>query len=508
MSWFSRSIANSLKTESPDSGSDDEISKTGENQTKRENEGEKGGSESGEEENPGRGVKEDISELTKTFTRQLWGVASFLAPAASSPTAHSSSSDSSRPSISQDPDPDPEPEATNSPRLASIRNDFAEIGGRFRTGISRISGNKAVTEISKIASSFLPFASEEEKYGDAVGVTDEVLAFARNISMHPETWLDFPLFIDDDDYDDFDMSDTQQEHALAVERLAPRLAALRIELCPSHMNEGCFWKIYFVLLHSRLNKHDAELLSTPQIVEARALWLQVLQNSTKPDPDRFGRSTSYAKETVGSAEEQITLSSNGVSETTPMRTYASEPVKSTPTADIVTEKHPVTSTEMRIIDKSVVEEGPIIQTTNKDSLSGASKSNDQKYEEECDDWLEEDNTELGGATIPLGNEDDVSFSDLEDDDDEGAHMSAKTVTVSDSSVKDSREGVQLSKTPDESVKDVHAPGTGCHQTKESSDWLNIDGLDSEQNCKDLHNMCASTVDIYIEIFFVFLDIWL
>lgn len=61
------------------------------------------------------------------------------------------------------------------------------------------------------------------------------------------------------------MSDAQLEHALAVERLAPRLAALRIELCPSHMSEGYFWKVYFVLLHSRLNKHDADLLSTPQV---------------------------------------------------------------------------------------------------------------------------------------------------------------------------------------------------------------------------------------------------
>lgn len=61
------------------------------------------------------------------------------------------------------------------------------------------------------------------------------------------------------------MSNAQQEHALAVEHLAPRLAALRIELCPRHMSEGCFWKIYFVLLHPRLNKDDAERLSTPQV---------------------------------------------------------------------------------------------------------------------------------------------------------------------------------------------------------------------------------------------------
>lgn len=64
---------------------------------------------------------------------------------------------------------------------------------------------------------------------------------------------------------DFDMSDAQQEHAFVIEHLAPRLAALRIELCPCHMSENYFWKVYFVLLHSRLNKQDAETLSTPQV---------------------------------------------------------------------------------------------------------------------------------------------------------------------------------------------------------------------------------------------------
>ena len=61
------------------------------------------------------------------------------------------------------------------------------------------------------------------------------------------------------------MSDAQREHAFVIERLAPRLAALRIELCPCHMSESYFWKVYFVLLHSRLNKKDAETLSTPQV---------------------------------------------------------------------------------------------------------------------------------------------------------------------------------------------------------------------------------------------------
>lgn len=64
---------------------------------------------------------------------------------------------------------------------------------------------------------------------------------------------------------DFEISETQLKHVVAIECLVPRLLALRIELCPAHMSEAYFWMVYFVLLHSRLNKHDAELLSTPQV---------------------------------------------------------------------------------------------------------------------------------------------------------------------------------------------------------------------------------------------------
>lgn len=69
---------------------------------------------------------------------------------------------------------------------------------------------------------------------------------------------------------DFELSDAQQEHALTVESLAPRLAALRIELCPGYMSESSFWKIYFVLLHPRLEPQAAELLSTPEVCLLRS----------------------------------------------------------------------------------------------------------------------------------------------------------------------------------------------------------------------------------------------
>lgn len=64
---------------------------------------------------------------------------------------------------------------------------------------------------------------------------------------------------------DFQLSAEQEEHVHALELAAPSLAALRIEMCPEYMSETRFWKIYFVLLQSRLNKEDSELLCTPQV---------------------------------------------------------------------------------------------------------------------------------------------------------------------------------------------------------------------------------------------------
>lgn len=120
-----------------------------------------------------------------------------------------------------------------------------------------------------------PEEEEEEKGFDldkgAVGVTEEVVAFVRDITMHPETWLDFPLPETEDD-EDFYLSDAQQEHALAVEQLVPRLLALRIEHCPTYMSEARFWEIYFVLLHPRLDNQDAKLLSTPQVSKPGPHW--------------------------------------------------------------------------------------------------------------------------------------------------------------------------------------------------------------------------------------------
>jgi hypothetical protein len=65
---------------------------------------------------------------------------------------------------------------------------IAEIGGRIKSSISMLQSNLAMAEISKIASSLLPFGHEEANKGEpVVGATKEVLVFMRHISTRPET---------------------------------------------------------------------------------------------------------------------------------------------------------------------------------------------------------------------------------------------------------------------------------------------------------------------------------
>lgn len=200
MAWLARSIANSLKI---DEDEDDEKGTIKSNPIEDSGSDQPSSPSVLQSQSP-RGVKEDISELTKTLRSQLWGVASFLAPppASSDLTEKNQTADNveetRRSSDLGEGDED---------LIAGIRNDFVEIGGRFRTGISKLSGNIPVSEFTKIASNFLQLGTEgtdskeRDVVGDAIGVTEEVVGFARDLALHPETWLDFPFPDEDDNFD-------------------------------------------------------------------------------------------------------------------------------------------------------------------------------------------------------------------------------------------------------------------------------------------------------------------
>lgn len=140
------------------------------------------------------------------------------------------------------------------------------------------------------------------------------------------------------------------------------------------------------------------------------------------------------------------------------------------------EKPPVEKNEVQIVDKSVIEKD-VCQIQDQDLKSGSLNvigEKDEEDDDDADDWLKEEETaEIGGAvgkTIPIENEDDVSFSDLEEDDDgDGPTTFRKSNYSSD---KDSRDWVQLGKSSSKDIDVKHSD----NETKESNDWLDVDDI--------------------------------
>ncbi|RVW27493.1 hypothetical protein CK203_092028 [Vitis vinifera] len=127
------------------------------------------------------GVREDLSVFSQTIGRQLRGVAAFLAPPPSPP---SSPSPVAAPSDSSS-------SASSSPTLRGIRNDLAEIGGSFKSGLKTF---------SNLFQSQPGDADDEclEDYDGVAGITEEVLHFVSQLSTRPECWTDFPSALDDE----------------------------------------------------------------------------------------------------------------------------------------------------------------------------------------------------------------------------------------------------------------------------------------------------------------------
>ncbi|KAI3473808.1 hypothetical protein Pfo_031387 [Paulownia fortunei] len=361
---------------------------------------------------PSSGAKDDLSAVFR-------GVAAFLAP----PQTTSLSG----PSYSSE-------------KIAGIKNDLAEIQGSFRSGLSLFS--------SKFTSNFLQFQSQlndgdendevEEEEEDAVGINEEVLDFVWKISGRPELWTDFPLSLPDD----FHLSDDQREHAANIDHLVPDFVTLRQKIC-SQMSDGKFWLIYFILLLPRLNEEDLKLLSTPQarlyltsqlcfiylfVAEARETLLKKLQNKTDVDQQ--------------------------------------------------TSENPESSDTNKDIGKGYSKEGgeSAAQDVSAETVN-PSKQKDIVNETESDHHSEEVDTCTSiDPRRQSENEEDVSFSDLEDDDND---LSDKLSGAKAS--KSEKAWVQLNENSGaqgaKQKADQYALRERESEGEESNDWLTVDDDD-------------------------------
>ncbi|KAL3532294.1 hypothetical protein ACH5RR_005815 [Cinchona calisaya] len=380
---------------------------------------------------PTAGVKQDLSALTQTFSHHLRGVAAFLAPPPASQLQqqHNTNEVNSYTWKATDGDDDSgtASSSSNSETISGIKKDLAEIGGSFKSLFSS-SSDKAVTGISNFASNLLQFQDDviDEEEEDIAGINEEVVDFVKKVSLRPELWIDFPLSLPID----FDMSDSQRDHAANIGQLVPGLVSLR-QTC-SDLSDGQFWMIYFVLLLPRLNEIDMELLSTSEIIEVRETLLQKLQNKST----------------------QVETSGNSEAVDTPA---VGHEIGATQGEERLSEQKDIAAGERE------VETG---KTGGKleDKHAGQGKSLDhQKLSK---------------------NEDDVSFSDLEDDDNDLSDRVSgfrSTQSGRGSSASESNEWVRLTENSEvqgaQNKSGLSTIRGKDSEGEESSDWLAVDDID-------------------------------
>ncbi|KAL6574157.1 hypothetical protein OROHE_001061 [Orobanche hederae] len=151
------------------------------------------------------------------------------------------------------------------------------------------------------------------------------------------------------------------------------------------------------------------------LVQARVMWMQELQKQTREESSWLGLTTFHSKETVDYLlRHNLIMHSNEDGHLGNVCGPIS-PVESSMhgmTADHECEKHTVN--EMEFIDKSVIKEDLAPELEKEIIVSSSIEIIEDDTDE--DDWLKEDSDLIGySGTSVVVNEEDISFSDLEDD---------------------------------------------------------------------------------------------
>ncbi|KAL8218567.1 hypothetical protein R6Q57_021940 [Mikania cordata] len=124
------------------------------------------------------------------------------------------------------------------------------------------------TSLSVTSSSFSsdsPSESELEKFG----ITEDLRGFVKGLTL--STFQNFPF--PDDLASDVatvsnvrqDLSEWQQKHANLVLTTVMEVSKLRYELCPRHMKDGRFWRIYFTLVSTHVSPYERKFVEESKL---------------------------------------------------------------------------------------------------------------------------------------------------------------------------------------------------------------------------------------------------
>ncbi|XP_071717302.1 uncharacterized protein [Rutidosis leptorrhynchoides] len=106
---------------------------------------------------------------------------------------------------------------------------------------------------------------ELEKFG----ITQDLRDFVKGLTL--STFQSFPF--PDDVASDVatvsnvrqDLSEWQQKHAKLVLTAVKEVSKLRYELCPRHMKDGRFWRIYFTLVSTHVSPYERKFVEESKL---------------------------------------------------------------------------------------------------------------------------------------------------------------------------------------------------------------------------------------------------
>ncbi|ERN05746.1 uncharacterized protein LOC18433931 isoform X1 [Amborella trichopoda] len=114
-----------------------------------------------------------------------------------------------------------------------------------------------------------PSGEDLEKYG----VTDDLREFVKGLTL--DTFRDFPLDSNDDEQltSDVptvsnvrqDLTEWQAKHATLVLSSVKEISQFRYSLCPRHMKERKFWRIYFLLVKSHVHPYEMRAMEEAKL---------------------------------------------------------------------------------------------------------------------------------------------------------------------------------------------------------------------------------------------------
>jgi len=105
-----------------------------------------------------------------------------------------------------------------------------------------------------------------------------------------------------------DLTKWQEKHALIVLSTVPEISRFRYTLCPKHMKESKFWKIYFMLVKSHVTPyemHAMQQLKAAAAEQGRSTRLQDSVGTVSSEVELIASNSSTKGKTVSAAENDI-----------------------------------------------------------------------------------------------------------------------------------------------------------------------------------------------------------